>query len=166
MSKNRGMLLEKIINNSIHFYEKNNLAVFHKKNIDIVFQSVKKDNKDTKIKKLENAFLSKKSTVDYYGIYKGKFIAFEAKSVEGNNLPLANIASHQLQYLRKIKMHLGYAFLIIYFKTHDKFYLLDINAIDSTDQKRKSLSLNEVAEYGIELELVYPGILDFVNFLD
>ncbi|WP_337902552.1 Holliday junction resolvase RecU, partial [Mesomycoplasma ovipneumoniae] len=37
--KNRGMFLEKIINNTIEFYYQNDIAIFHKKNLDIGFKA-------------------------------------------------------------------------------------------------------------------------------
>ncbi|CRH45622.1 Holliday junction resolvase recU [Chlamydia trachomatis] len=89
--KNRGMLLETIINQTNEFYFKNDICLIHKKNLD-------------------QAVISSKSSVDYYGIYKGKFIAFEAKSTELSILPLKNIKNHQIEYLNLIQKNGGIAF--------------------------------------------------------
>ncbi|UVD81519.1 Holliday junction resolvase RecU [Mycoplasma iguanae] len=161
MQKNRGMLLEKIINTTIDFYLKNGIAIFHKKNLDIVFGKVIKEDK---AKKLEQTYLAKKSTVDYYGIYQGQFIAFEAKSVEGNILPLYNIKEHQIKYLEKINAHGGKAFLIILFKEKNAFFMLKPEYLRHSS--KKSINYEQIQKEGISLQLNYPGILDFVPLLN
>lgn len=161
-SKKRGMFLEKILNKTINFYEQEQLALFHKKNVDIIFQSVSQNNNALK---LENAFLSRKSTVDYYGVYQGKFIAFEAKSVEGNLLPFKNIPPHQINYLDKVIAHGGIGFFIIFFKESEKFFLLDHSHMQFLYHNQKSLSFNKAEQLGYQLELYYPGILDFLPII-
>ncbi len=47
-------------------------------------------------------FYGAKSTVDYDGVYKGRAVAFEAKSREKDTrFDLKNIAQHPLDYLEK-----------------------------------------------------------------
>lgn len=91
------MLLEKIINNTINYYLKNKIAFFNKKNLNIKFKTMSEDRY-----KLDLAFISSKSTVDYYGIYQGQYISFEAKSTELDVFPLSNIKEHQHQHLKLI----------------------------------------------------------------
>ncbi|WNM13409.1 Holliday junction resolvase RecU [Mesomycoplasma ovipneumoniae] len=155
--KNRGMFLEKIINNTIEFYYQNDIAIFHKKNLDISFKAVQKDLT------LNDAFVLKKSTVDYYGIYKGIFVAFEAKSTNENVLNLKQIPEHQINYLHKIRKHFGCAFFIIFFKQLEKFYILSVDKIDFS---KKWISAHFLEKEGIEITLTYPGIIDFITYID
>ncbi|ADM21873.1 Holliday junction resolvase recU [Mesomycoplasma hyorhinis HUB-1] len=156
--KNKGMILEKILNLTIDFYWKNNIAICHKKNLDIQFKKVNDDLQ------LEKSYISRKSTVDYYGIYKGIFLAFEAKSTNENKLSLNIIPKHQINYLKKINQHFGCAFFVILFKTEERFFLISIDKIDFA--KQKSLTIEYLTKNGFELMLTYPGIIDFVEFID
>lgn len=89
-SKNRGMLLESIINRTILTLERDGVALVHKKGLDLSFKSVDKEGF-----KVKGARIISKSTVDYYGVFKGRFLAFETKSVEEDYFPLSNIKKHQ-----------------------------------------------------------------------
>ncbi|AGQ50667.1 Holliday junction-specific endonuclease [Mesomycoplasma hyopneumoniae 7422] len=155
--KNRGMFLEKIINNTIEFYCANGIGIFHKKNLDISFKAVSKDLA------VNDAFIFKKSTVDYYGIYKGIFVAFEAKSTNENVLNLKQIPEHQLSYLQKIREHFGCAFFIIFFKQLEKFYIV---SIDKINLSWKSIPVAFLQKEGFEIPLTYPGIIDFIGYID
>ncbi|TCG10474.1 Holliday junction resolvase RecU [Mycoplasma todarodis] len=158
--KNRGMLLESILNTTINLYRKNNVALFHKKEIPISFGKVIKNGKNIR---LDNAFIKSKSTSDYYGVFKGKFIAFEAKSTNQKSLPLSNIKHHQRKYLNDVQNHGGIAFYIFSFKTYDKYFMIYVDTIENL--RKKSFSLDDANEHGIELDLVFPGILDFLAHL-
>ncbi len=158
--KNRGMLLESILNATINLYKKNDIALFHKKEIPISFGKIIKDKKAIK---LDNAFIKSKSTSDYYGVYKGKFITFEAKSTNLKSLPLSNIKHHQRKYLNDVQNHGGIAFYIISYKTYDKYFLVHTDVIENIH--KKSFSLDDAKIYGIELDLIFPGILDFIAFI-
>ncbi|CAL59249.1 Pseudogene of RecU (N terminal part) [Mycoplasmopsis agalactiae PG2] len=76
MYKNRGMLLETIINQTIDYYTYNHIAFIEKKGLPIKFSNI--TNSENKLL-LSNAFVYKKSTVDYIGCYKGRFLAFESQ---------------------------------------------------------------------------------------
>ncbi len=155
--KNRGMMLESIINKTNKTYEMNDIALIHKKDVSIKFSKVKNDNGKLRV---ENAYIHRKSYSDYYGIYKGTFIAFEAKSTNLKSLPLENIKKHQHNYLKKIIRNGGFAFYIIYFKTENKFFMVKWKTIDSI--KGKSLSYKHAIQNSVELDLIYPGILDYI----
>lgn len=151
--KNRGMLLEDIINKSINFYLSNKIAYFNKQTLNIKFDDINNN-------KIQNGYIKSKSTVDYYGVYKGKYITFEAKSTELDFLPLSNIKKHQHEHLLLISNLNGWAFYLIYFKRMNKFFLINANKIDY--ENKKAISYEEIASNGIELELIFPGIIDFL----
>ena len=160
--KNRGMMLESLINKTIKFYQTNNIGIFHKKEISISFSKIKE--KDGKLK-IVNGQIKNKSTIDYYGIFNGKFYAFEAKSTKLNSLPLKNIKTHQLNYLQKIKDFGGKVFFIIAYQKFDEFFLIEIETIKNL-KNTKSLNINKARKEGLKLEVLYPGILDFLNVID
>ncbi|WP_029608505.1 Holliday junction resolvase RecU [Mycoplasma simbae] len=155
--KNKGMLLEQIINRTIAYYERNNLALIEKKGLPIKFKSVKEDNK------VESAFIYKKSTVDYIGCVNGMFTAFEAKTINGERLPNSNILKHQLEYLKKVYEMGGIAFFVIMFSHVDEFYLLGVNKFLNFD--KKSWQYEEIKKTGYKVELTFPGIIDFLPYL-
>lgn len=158
--KNRGMLLETIINQTNEFYFKNDICLIHKKNLDISFKSVSLKNKKLN---LDQAVISSKSSVDYYGIYKGKFIAFEAKSTELSILPLKNIKNHQIEYLNLIQKNGGIAFWIIYFKFENVFFLIMHVQLIKKIKNKKALHFEDALDIGKKLSLSFPGILNIIE---
>ncbi|MBN0919259.1 Holliday junction resolvase RecU [[Mycoplasma] gypis] len=163
MSKNKGMLLESIINQANENYFFLNKALIHKKNLDIKFTKIK--NMDNKIF-LEKARIVQKSTVDYYGVYQSKFIAFEAKETEDDNLPINNIKPHQIEYLNLINKFGGVGFYVIFFKKYNTFFYVDASNMHEFFKNKKSLSFNESKNIGHELKLIFPGILNYLDFIN
>lgn len=159
--KNRGMLLEQLLNKTIEYYNKNNIAFFAKKNLDIKFSKVFVDNKN---KKLESSFISKKSTVDYYGVYKGQYITFEAKSTQENVFHFSNIKKHQHNHLKQIHFLGGKAFYIIFFKKHSKIFLINVDKLDY--ENLKSISIEIACQRGKLIDIDFPGIIDFLKFIE
>ena len=156
--KNKGMFLESLLNKTINFYEKNMIGLFHKKPVPINFNGLKKG------REVNQAWIASKSTVDYYGVYKGIFIAFEAKSTKLKSLPLVNIKYHQMNYLNKINTLGGLGFFIIYYDTYDEYFLIFPSELEALEQK--SLNIDIARKKGYPLEVMYPGILDFASALD
>lgn len=160
--KNRGMLLENILNRTISYYISNKIAFFTKNNLNISFQSASK-NKSNKIIQLNSSFIKSKSTVDYYGIYKGQYVTFEAKSTDEKFLPIANIKPHQHNHLKFISHLGGKAFYIIFFKKYSQIFLVNVDDIDY--ENKKSLSLKEAKEIGKSIEIIFPGVIDFLSLI-
>lgn len=164
MNKNRGMLLETIINQTNSFYIINNICLIHKKNLDIKFSSVVLKDKKLVAK---DAKITNKSTVDYYGLWKGKFLAFEAKSTEDKSFSFSNIKLHQTEYLSLVQKFNGIAFWIIYFKIQNEFILIKHSKmLKALGQNKKSLDFNQAISIGTKVTLMYPGILDYISVLE
>ena len=116
---NRGMSLENDINASNQYYLTNDIAVIFKKPTPI--QIVKVDYPKRSAAKITDAYFEKQSTTDYNGVYKGRYIDFEAKSTKNStSFPLANISSHQIEHLKNITI----TFQIP--KSHEKLLKLTI----------------------------------------
>ncbi|QKT05312.1 Holliday junction resolvase RecU [Mycoplasma sp. OR1901] len=157
------MFLENVINKTISWLWQNNIAYIEKKSLNIVFKGVEKTSKNNN---LIGAKVAKKSTVDYIGCYNGKFICFEAKSVNIDRFSLDNIKQHQFDYLRLIDRNGGISFLILFFSQYNEFYYLDIDFLSSVYKNKeiKSVTYEEVKKNSRELTLEFPGILNILSF--
>lgn len=118
--KNRGMDLEKMLNDTNAYYIEIKKAYIYKKPTPIRLVKV-----DYKKKRIEEAYFEKASTTDYNGIYKGKYIDFEAKETDHlKSFPLSNIHNHQIEHMRNIVREQGICFLIVRFSKLNQNYLL------------------------------------------
>lgn len=163
--KNRGMWLENIINESNSYYEYKDIALIYKKPTPIKILKVSYDI--TKNASIDKAVFSSISTLDYNGIYKGKYIEFDAKeSKNTTSFPLANIKSHQLEYIRNVLRHGGIVFLIIFI--NNKFILLKgeslIEYIDTND--RKSIPIDVLNKIGYEIKEKFNPRLDYLEIIN
>ena len=134
---NRGMILEELINEANKYYLDNNIALIFKKPTPIGIVNVKTEGSKKIITK---AFFKEPSTLDYNGVYKGRYIEFDAKETKNKtSFPIANISNNQLKHLKKVVDHKGIAFLII--SMNKKYYLLKAESILTfiKEESRKSI---------------------------
>lgn len=163
--KNRGLSLESMINDTNKFYVFHDKALIYKKPTPI--HIVKIDNKEKVIKE---AFFEMPSTTDYNGIYKGKYIDFEAKETKSKtSFTLSNIHPHQIKHLKKVKEMGGIAFLIIYFTLLDKAFLYFIDDYENyfnKENNKKSIPLEELIKNGHEIKISLFPPLDYLKIID
>lgn len=161
---NRGMKLEALINEANEYYKVNNIAIIYKKPTPITIGKVKYEaNK----KILTKGYFNNKSTLDYVGLYKGKYIDFDAKStINKTSFPLNNIHSHQLKHIENIINHGGISFLII--EINNEIYILkgeDILAFIKNNN-RKSIPYSYIKEKGFIIKLKYNPSLDYIKAIE
>lgn len=164
---NRGMNLETDINLTNKYYIEKNIAIIHKKPTPI--KVVKVNYNELKRATIKEAFYEMPSTTDYNGIYKGKYIDFDAKEVKNNkSFSLDNLYEHQFKHLIKIKEHGGIAFLIVKFYTNNTTYLLEIDKINDfiNNEKRKSIPISYFDKYGYIIKESYLPRLDYLKVID
>ncbi len=164
---NRGMNLENDLNDTNNYYLQNHIAVIHKKPTPITIVSV--DYKSRKDAVIKEAYFKTPSTTDYNGIYKGKYIDFEAKETKNKiGFPLINIHKHQLEHLKSIIEAGGIAFLIIRFTTYNETYLIEASKFLDYLQKynKKTIPLKFFQEYGHILKEKYNPRLDYLTIID
>ena len=90
-----------VIKDIYKYYLDNNIAIIHKKPTPIKVSKVSYPNSYSVV--IKEAFFEMPSTTDYNGIYKGKYIDFDAKEVKSNkSFNLSNIHKHQLEHLKKV----------------------------------------------------------------
>ena len=161
---NRGMELESDINLTNEYYINEKKAYIYKKPTPIKISKV-----DYSRSKIVEAFFDTQSTLDYNGIFNGKYIEFDAKETNNKtSFPLANIHNHQIKHIKNILSQDGVVFLIVRFNLADKNYLLMgkdlIDFIESND--RKSIPIDYFEDKAYNLEVKYIPRLDYLKVLE
>lgn len=164
---NRGMVLEDDLNITNEYYRESGIAVIYKKPTPITIHKVNYKSRDNAF--IEKASFKIPSTTDYNGIYKGKYIDFEAKETRSKtSFPLANIHEHQLKHLDSIVNHGGIGFIIVRFVTLNKTFLLmweDIKEFIEGDT-RKSIPLSFFEKKGKLICLSLRPRLDYLKCIE
>ena len=158
------MDLEIIINDTNNYLLENDIAVIYKKPTPIGVVNVSYENNKQVITK---AYFASQSTLDYNGIYKGKYIEFDAKMTNSKtSFPLANIHKHQIEHIKNVIKHGGIAFLII--AMNDEFFLLDGLVLLKfiNDNQRKSIPYEYLKKNAYLLEYNYNKGLNYLEFVD
>jgi len=168
-ASNRGMDLEDAINQTNEYYKDNGIAYIYKKPIPI--QIVKVDYERRSAAKISEAYYKVPSTTDYNGIYKGKYIDFEAKETKAKtSFPLKNIHEHQVRHLKEIVSAGGIGFIIVSFSTLGIVYLLDESYVTKFYERqgdgRKSITYEEFEQYGHVIKEGYVKRLDYLTIVD
>lgn len=171
VSNQRGMALEKDINDSNQFYRDTKKALIYKKPTPI--QVVRVDYPKRSSAKIVEGYYKTPSTTDYNGIYRGKYIDFEAKETKAkNSFTFKNIHEHQIEHLECVCDHGGIAFVIIRFHFYNETYLLDASLLIEAyrSEKQKSMKYEYIKEFGYLIQeslsprLKYLDIIDKVYF--
>ncbi|MCI9093500.1 MAG: Holliday junction resolvase RecU [Coprobacillus sp.] len=162
----RGMSLEEDISLSNEYYLSASLAVIYKKPTPV--QIVKVDYPKREAAKIVEAYYKTPSTTDYNGIYKGRYIDFEAKETKVKTFPFANISKHQIDHLQRIIDHGGIAFVIIAFTSLNEVYLIDASYIiyDYYHASRKSMTYEKIKSLGHIIPQGYQPRLDYLKVID
>ena len=163
----RGMTLESDINQTNKYYLDNDIALIYKKPTPIKVVKVKYNKRiNTQI---TEAYYETPSTTDYNGIYKGKYIDFEAKeSKSKTSFSLNNIHDHQVTHLIKVLEHGGISFLIIRFTTLNKTFILSTSKLIDfiKNYNRKSIPLDYFEKYGKLVIEKFSPRLDYLKIVD
>lgn len=167
---NLGMDLEQMINESNTYYLNNDIAVIHKKPTPV--QIVKVDYPMRSKAVITEAYYKTPSTTDYNGIYKGKYIDFEAKENHNKTaFPLANIHPHQMEHLKNIIRHGGIGFMIFYWSHYNEYYVMPFDIIlkywnDSYIGGRKSIPYEVFKNHGYIIKEGYLPRLNYLKVID
>ncbi|MGE4379176.1 MAG: Holliday junction resolvase RecU [Candidatus Izemoplasmatales bacterium] len=168
-SANRGMNFETMINQTNDFYLDNDIAVIYKKPIPIQIVSV--DYRVRSAARITEAYYKLPSTTDYNGIYKGRYIDFEAKETKSKtSFPIKNIHEHQVLHLDRVKKHGAISFIIVYFVTLGRIFFLDSDFVNKfylrSKEGKKSISLEEFEEFAHEIKEGYRKPVDYLKVID
>ena len=164
---NRGMNLEADINDTNEYYLYSDIAIIYKKPTPITINKVNYKSRIDAV--ITEAHFKIPSTTDYNGIYKGKYIDFEAKETKNlTSFPLSNIHKHQIDHLVKINKHGGIGFIIVRFTKLNKTYLLFINDLISfiENNKRSSIPISYFEDKGYIIKEGIKPRIDYLKVID
>lgn len=164
---NRGMTLEADLKASNDYYLVNDIAVIYKKPTPITISKVNYPSRAEAV--IKEGYFKTPSTTDYNGIYKGKYVDFEAKETKlKTSFPLNNIHQHQIRHLKQIYKHGGIGFLIVRFTVSNKTFLLPIETLVEFLERssRKSIPLSYFEDKGYIIKDKYNPRVDYLEVLD
>jgi recombination protein U len=162
----RGMRFEEAINLSNEYYLNRGLAVIHKKPTPI--QIVKVDYPRRSAAVIKEAYFSQASTTDYNGVYKGKYLDFEAKETQNKtSFPFRNIHEHQIKHMEVCIKQEGICFILLNFSSLNRCFFLAAEELivlwkEQETTGKKSIPLTTIEQLGIEIE---PGLAPQIPYL-
>ncbi|MEH7536400.1 Holliday junction resolvase RecU [Bacillus toyonensis] len=138
---NRGMAFEMLINLANEMYRRGQVALINKRPTPVKVLKSKGG-------RVLNGFYEAKSTVDYDGVYKGRAIAFEAKSTEKDTrFDLKNIAQHQLDYLEKAERMGAICFFLIEFSKDKSVFAVPLLRKNKLQEQMLRIFQNIIKRY-------------------
>lgn len=162
---NRGMVLENELNDSCLYYREKEMAIIYKRPTPI--NIVKVDYSKGAI--ITQAYFETQSTTDYNGVYKGRYLDFEAKGTKSKtSFPLNNIAPQQIDHLEAVMKQGGIAFFIISIDPLREVYVLDAKYVCKfyREKPRMSIPVSEIQSHGLLIKEGYHPRLDFLPLVD
>ncbi|RIW33112.1 Holliday junction resolvase RecU [Bacillus salacetis] len=160
---NRGMTLEEDINETNQYYLANGIAVIHKKPTPVQIVDVHYPQRSAAV--IKEAYFKQPSTTDYNGLYKGRYIDFEAKETRNKtSFPLQNLHAHQITHMQQVDEQDGIAFILIRFASTEEIFFMKFNELYKYWERmeqggRKSITKEEIEKDGVKLALgLYPRI--------
>lgn len=159
----RGASLEEDLNLSNQYYRDINKAVVYKKPTPV--QVVHVDYPKRGKAKITEAFYRTPSTTDYNGLYKGRYIDFEAKQTRNKtSFPKYLVAEHQIRHLKQICALGGIGFFIVRFSVLGRTYLADAMEMIAVleDGQASSIPVKWFEQHGL---LLQEGLAPRISYL-
>lgn len=170
MYSNRGMTLEEDINETNKYYLSHNIAVIHKKPTPVQIVNVDYPKRSAAI--IKEAYFKQASTTDYNGVYKGRYIDFEAKETKNKtSFPLQNFHDHQISHMKQVVNQQGICFILIRFSSFDEIYLLETKVLfdywyEKMNGGKKSIPKKVIEKYGYLIPIRYFPRIDYLSVVD
>ncbi|MEG0978348.1 MAG: Holliday junction resolvase RecU [Bacilli bacterium] len=164
---NRGMRLEEDINLTNEYYRRKDIAYIYKKPTPIKIIKVSYDSLKSGI--IKEAYFEMPSTTDYNGIFKGRYVDFEAKETKNKtSFPLDNIHKHQIKHMMDVTRHDAICFLIVRFTSLNETFLLLSQDLELflKKEKRNSIPLAYFKENGYLIEEKYEPRIDYIKVIE
>lgn len=164
---NRGMSLEHDLNLTNQYYREKDYAYIYKKPTPIKITKVDYPSRNKAV--IKEAFFEMPSTTDYNGIFKGRYIDFEAKETTSKtSFPLSNIHPHQIEHIKNITQHNGICFLIVRFTTLCETYLLlaEEFLLFLLQSDRKSIPYSFFQEKGYLIKEKLKPRVDYLKIIE
>ncbi len=167
---NRGMTLEEDINHSNTYYLSTGKAVIHKKPTPVQIVNVDYPKRSAAV--IKEAYFKQASTTDYNGVYKGRYVDFEAKETKNKTaFPLSNFHEHQIEHMKQVHEHNGICFVLLRFSITDEVFLMDAAMLFShwetmKNGGRKSIKKEEIEKQGTLIPYTYQPRIDYIKIID
>ncbi|QNG61478.1 Holliday junction resolvase RecU [Bacillus sp. PAMC26568] len=165
---NRGMSLEEDLNETNLYYLDRGIAVIHKKPTPVQIVNVDFPKRSAAV--IKEAYFKQSSTTDYNGVYKGKYIDFEAKETQSaTSFPLQNFHEHQIRHMKMVLDQDGISFVIL--SAFQSFYLMEAAILlEFWERKesggRKSITKKEIELTAHPIPLGYQPRIDYIKVLE
>jgi len=166
----RGMTLEEDINETNQYYLDRGLAVIHKKPTPVQIVDVNYPKRSAAV--IKEAYFKQASTTDYNGIYKGRYIDFEAKETKlETSFPLKNFHEHQIVHMKQVLAHGAICFVLLRFSLTDEVYYLKAEHLlffwqRMLDGGRKSITKTEIEDLGSLIPLGFQPRIDYIKIIN
>ncbi|WP_163100959.1 Holliday junction resolvase RecU [Peribacillus alkalitolerans] len=167
---NRGMTLEEDINVSNAYYLANGIAVIHKKPTPIQIVDVHYPKRSAAV--IKEAYFKQASTTDYNGVYKGKYLDFEAKETQNRtSFPLKNFHEHQITHMEQVVKQNGISFIILCFSVDAEIYLMKATDLIQFWNRmksggRKSITKEEIIHTCIPISIGFQPRIHYLSAVD
>lgn len=163
----RGSSLEDDLNASNLYYREMKRALIYKKPTPV--QVVHVDYPSRGRAKITEAYYRTPSTTDYNGLYRGRYVDFEAKQTQNRtSFPKYLVQEHQIEHLQRVQEQGGIGFFIVRFTSLMQTYLADAGDLIAAHQQTqaKSIPVSWFEQNGILLkEGLYPRV-DYLSAVD
>ena len=108
-------------------------------------------------RRIDEAYFQEKSTTDFVGIYKGKYIDFECKETIHDEVPYHMIREQQYRHLELITSLGGIGFFLVSFKRAEEVYLIRAMIIINAEKEKyhRGFKREFFQENGILVERSY-----------
>jgi recombination protein U len=166
---NRGMTLEEDINETNQYYLVHKTAVIHKKPTPVQIVDVHYPTRSAAV--IKEAYFKQPSTTDYNGVYKSRYIDFEAKETKNKtSFPLQNFHEHQIKHMESVFMQDGITFVLLRFSLSEEVFLLPFEALKKYWERminggRKSIRKEEIEEAGFRVPLGLHPRVDYLKIV-
>ncbi|MGR3764794.1 Holliday junction resolvase RecU [Rossellomorea sp. NS-SX7] len=166
---NRGMTLEEDINETNQYYLVHKTAVIHKKPTPVQIVDVHYPTRSAAV--IKEAYFKQPSTTDYNGVYKSRYIDFEAKETKNKtSFPLQNFHEHQITHMESVHMQDGITFVLLRFSLTEEVFLLPFQALKIFWERminggRKSIKKEEIEEKGYKIPLGLHPRVDYLKIV-
>lgn len=167
---NRGMTLEEDINLTNQYYLEENVAIIHKKPTPVQIVKVNYPKRSAAV--ITEAYFKQASTTDYNGVYKQRYVDYEAKETKNKtSFPLANFHEHQIKHMKSTLEHGGICFILIRFTVFDETYLIKTELVldywkDQYQGGRKSIPYQSIKNKGYLIPFHYTKRVDYLPIVD
>jgi len=161
----RGMDFEEEINLTNIFYREHKIAFIYKKPTPI---KIVKCSRFKNTYRIDEGFFMQPSTTDYNGIYRGKYIDFEAKQTHSStSFPFSNILDNQIQHIFNVLEAGGLCFILIDILILNSIYLIKGQTLKEEIEKgKRSFSFDFIKKEGYIVPSYIGKYVDYLSVVD